>query len=56
MKDFKNNIDKMVSKILSEEIEKKSKQVFEQIDKFRKPGTLISSTDSERGTRTRVIN
>ena len=32
MKDFKNNIDKMVSKILSEEIEKKSKQVFEQID------------------------
>lgn len=32
MNDFKNNIDKMVSKILSEEIEKKSKQVFEQID------------------------
>ena len=32
MNDFKNNIDKMVSKILSEEIEKKSKQVSEQID------------------------
>jgi len=32
MNDFKNNIDKMVSKILSEEIEKKSKQFSEQID------------------------
>ena len=32
MNNFKNNIDKMVSKILSEEINKKSKQVFEQID------------------------
>ena len=33
MNNFKNNIDKMVSKILSEEIEKKSKQVSEKIDK-----------------------
>jgi hypothetical protein len=31
MNDFKNNIDKMVSKILSEEIEKKSKQISEQL-------------------------
>ena len=38
MNDFKNNIDKMVSKILSEEIEKKSKQVSEQIDEELKGG------------------
>jgi len=31
MNNFKNNIDKMVSKILSEEIEKKSKQISEQL-------------------------
>ena len=31
MNDFKNNIDKMVSKILSEEIEKKSKKISEQL-------------------------
>jgi hypothetical protein len=32
MNNFENNIDKMVSKILSEEIEKKSKQISEQLE------------------------
>lgn len=32
MNNFENNIDKMVSKILAEEIEKKSKQISEQLD------------------------
>ena len=32
MNNFENNIDKMVSKILAEEIEKKSKQISEQLE------------------------
>ena len=32
MNNFENNIDRMVSKILSEEIEKKSKQISEQLE------------------------
>jgi hypothetical protein len=32
MNNFENNIDRMVSKILAEEIEKKSKQISEQLD------------------------